>query len=364
MRGRGSYFRAAIEQMAGYVPGEQPKGGGFVKLNTNENPYPPSPRVIEAIHRVAGDGLRRYPDPLADEFRARAADLFGVEPSWILAGNGCDDILTIVTRSFVGAGDVVRFAYPSYLLYETLTELQQGCVERVAYRDGWGVPPELAVPEDRLRLLFFPNPHSPSGTLAGTDAIRRLAQSIDVPLVLDEAYADFAHEHNAGLPAECENVIVTRTLSKSYSLAGIRLGFAIAEPALIEGLRKVKDSYNCDTLSLAAAVAALEDQSWMRANVEKIGETRARLTEALRQMDFDVPDSQANFVWCTHPKRAAQSLFEQLRDRKVLVRYMNFPDWGDGLRISVGTDAEIDRLLEELTTLVTKPKRGSAVSAR
>ena len=360
---RESFFRPAIEQMTGYVPGEQPRGGEFVKLNTNENPYPPSPRVIEAIHRAAGDGLRRYPDPLATAFREQAAALLGVEPSWILAGNGCDDVLTIVTRSFVGAGDVVRFAYPSYLLYQTLAELQEGRVERVRYDEGWQLPSGLSAADDRLRLVFLPNPHSPSGTRVDAAAIRQLAARVDAPLVLDEAYVDFADAHGAALPAECGNVIVTRSLSKSYSLAGLRFGFAIAQPRWIEGFGKVKDSYNCDTLSLAAAAAALEDQAWMRDNVKKIRDTRTRLTETLKAMGFDVPESQANFVWCTHREHGSRSLFEGLRSRKVLVRYMNFPDWGDGLRVSVGTDGEIDRLLDELTTLVAKPKRGSAARA-
>lgn len=349
---RSSYFRPAIEAMTGYVPGEQPQEDGFVKLNTNENPYPPSPRVIEAIQRAATDRLRLYPDPLATAFREAAAKLLGVEPDWILAGNGCDDILTIATRSFVGAGDLVRFPYPTYILYETLAELQEGAVETVSFAADWRLPYELGSAGERLRLVFLPNPNSPSGTLAAPEEIRDLAGRLDVPLLLDEAYVDFAERDCAALAAELENVIVARTLSKSYSLAGLRFGYCVARPEIVAGLRKVKDSYNCDAISIAAATAALEDQAWMRDNAKKIRATRSRLSEALGGLGFDVPDSQANFVWATHAVEPVRPVFEELRRRKVLVRYMDFPGWGDGLRVTVGTDAEVDRLLEELGPIV------------
>ena len=345
-----SLFRPNIDAMTGYVPGEQPSGGQFVKLNTNENPYPPSPRVLDAIRRAATDRLRLYPDPLATVFREKAAQVHGLEPDWILAGNGSDDLLTIVTRSFVGPGDRVVYPYPSYLCYETLAQLQAAATRTVPFADAWRLPPDLA--RSDARLTFLPNPNSPSGTLAGVADVAELARGLRTPLVIDEAYVDFAPESCVALVRDHPHVIVTRSLSKSHSLAGIRLGYAIAQPDLISGLIKVKDSYNCDALSIIAGAAALDDPAWTQENIRKIRATRARLTAALRELGFSIPDSQANFVWCTSHEIAARPVYEELKRRAILIRYLDYPGYGDGLRISVGTDAEIDRLLDELRNLV------------
>jgi histidinol-phosphate aminotransferase len=347
-----SYFRPTIDAMSGYQPGEQPRGGEFIKLNTNENPYPASPAVFEAIHRATGDGLRKYPDPLATAFRRQAADLLGLEPDWILAGNGSDDLLTIITRSFVNSGEVIVAPTPSYVLYRSLSEIQGARYEEVHFSDSWDVPDQIA--SLHARLAFLPNPNSPSGTIVSPSRVRELAMRLsgDTPLVVDEAYVDFADSNCIELVRECDNVIVTRTLSKSYSLAGIRVGFAVARPQVIAGLIKVKDSYNCDALSIAAATAALADQQHLSRNVARIRATRHRMTEALRRCGFHVPDSQANFVWCTAGPAPARRLYEELKARRILVRYMDYAGSGDGLRISVGSDAEIDRLLHELRSLV------------
>ncbi|MBI3469417.1 MAG: histidinol-phosphate transaminase [Planctomycetes bacterium] len=347
-----SYFRPNIDRMAGYQPGEQPREGEFIKLNTNENPYPPSPRVMEAIRQAAGDGLRKYPDPLATVFRAQAAKLHGVGPDWILAGNGSDDLLTIVTRSFVGAGDCVVAPTPSYILYRSLAEIQAARYEEVPFDASWDLPDDFA--QRHARLAFLPNPNSPSGTMVTVQRVRELTRSLQShsPLIVDEAYVDFADENCAGLVRECDNVIVTRSLSKSYSLAGIRFGYCLAQPHIIAGLVKVKDSYNCDEISIAAAGAALEDQEHFRRNIDRVRATRTRLTQSVRQLGFHVPDSQANFVWCTNGPAPARRLYEQLKERRILVRYMNYPGYGDGLRISVGTDGEIDRLIDELKPLL------------
>lgn len=336
--------------MAGYTPGEQPQGDGIVKLNTNENPYPPSPRVLAAIGEyLRGDRLRKYPDPLGTAFRQAAARHFGADPDAILIGNGSDDILTIITRAFVPEGGLVVSPSPSYLLYQTLAEIQGARFQSVPFTPDWQLPRPWPLP--RAHLTLIANPNSPTGTTVSLAALQALAQELHGPLVIDEAYVDFADAHAASL-ARLPNVIVTRTLSKSYGLAGLRFGFAIAAPELVRELIKVKDSYNCDMLSLAGALAAIEDQEHMLAARAKILRTRDRLTAALGRFGFDVLPSQANFVWATRADRPVRAIFEELKRRRILVRYMNYPGHGDGLRISVGTDAEVDRLLEELQTIL------------
>lgn len=341
-----NYFLPHINRMAGYVPGEQPRDSGFIKLNTNENPYPPSPRVAEAIARALDGRLRLYPDPVATAFRRVAAERHGVAPEMILASNGSDDLLTIITRAFAGPGDPVICPTPSYILYRTLVELQDARPVAVSYRSDWTLDPD-SFRQAGARLAFLANPNSPSGTALDAGAVGELARRLDCPLVVDEAYADFADSDCISLVADHPNVIVTRTLSKGYSLAGLRVGYLIARPEIIEGLIKVKDSYNCDSLSLVGGAAALEDQAHHLDARRKILATRARLESAMRGLGYHVPASRANFVWCTGGPPAS-STYEALKARKILVRLMRYPEQPDGLRITVGTDEEIDRLLEAL----------------
>ena len=346
------FIQPHIARMAGYVPGEQPQGGGFIKLNTNENPYPPSPRVKAALTEAIGDRLRLYPDPMATEFRRTAAELHGVQPDMVLAGNGSDDLLTIITRAFVGPGDLAAYPSPSYLLYSTLIALQDGRSVVVPYTRDWTLEKSaLAVPG--LKLFFLANPDSPSGTALEREQIAELAGSLDCPLVVDEAYADFADPRYHAMPLlkEHPNVIVTRSFSKGYGLAGIRLGYLVARAETVAQLIKVKDSYNCDMLSQVAGVAGLRDQGYLAETRAKILATRGRLTGALRSMGYTVPDSQSNFVWATGGPPARET-FHRLKDHKILVRLMSYAGYPEGLRISVGTDAEIDRLLEVLGEIV------------
>jgi histidinol-phosphate aminotransferase len=334
--------------MAGYVPGEQPQGGGFVKLNTNENPYPPSPKVAAALREAITDRLRLYPDPMATQFCTTAARLHGVEPGMVMAGNGSDDLLTILTRAFIGPGDVAAFPSPSYLLYATLVALQDGRSVVVPYSEDWSLDPK-ALAKKGLKLFWLANPDSPSGTALAREQIAELAGSLDCPLIVDEAYADFADPRCHAMPllAHHENVIVTRSFSKGYSLAGIRLGYLVARPEIVAHLIKIKDSYNCDMLSQAAGIAGLLDQAYLMETRSRIQTTRSRLTAALRLRGYTVPESQSNFVWATGGS-PARPTFERLKDRQILVRLMSYPGHSDGLRISIGTDAEIDRLLENL----------------
>ena len=338
--------------MSGYTPGEQPQAGRFVKLNTNENPYSPSPLVARAITDAVARGLSAYPDPTAAAFRTRAAAVLGVEPDWILCGNGSDDILTIVTRAFVGRGERLRLPYPSYVLYRTLAELQGAVSEEVRFNRDWTLSEGFAAPRDDLRVAFLPNPNSPSGTTVPRDQILDLAERLPCPLLVDEAYADFSDAHCLDLVTRNEKILVARTLSKSYALAGLRFGFLVAQPHVIRQLLKVKDSYNCDALSIAGATAAIGDQAWLVDNRRKILATRGRLTSGLGRLGFTVEPSQANFVWSVHPRVSADHLYRCLKAEGVLVRYMRYAGWGDGLRISVGTDEQIDTclgLLEALT---------------
>jgi len=332
--------------MDGYVPGEQPQAGKFIKLNTNENPYPPSSQVATAIEAAVQSGLQRYPDPVATAFRLQAEQVLGVPADWIICGNGSDDILTMVTRGFADAGSLLRLPYPSYILYRTLAQIQDVRWEEVSFQQDWSLAADFVQASDDLRLAFLPNPNSPSGTMLDPEAVLALAEQLPCPLLVDEAYADFAETNCLDLVARSEKIMVSRSFSKSYALAGLRFGFLVAQPSVIEQLLKVKDSYNCDALSIAGATAALGDQDWLVENRAKILKTREELQSRLIELGFQVVPSQANFVWCTHPERPAKPLYEELKAERVLVRYMNYPGWGDGLRISGGTDDQVAACLE------------------
>jgi histidinol-phosphate aminotransferase len=339
--------------MSGYIPGEQLNSPDVVKLNTNENPYPPSPRVFEAVRAaLTGDVLRKYPQPLGDTFRKAAGRVLNVDPDGILIGNGSDDILTILTRAFVPEGGRMASPTPSYILYKSLAEIQGATFHTVPFTPDW-MPPK-PWPVRAAHLTFLANPNSPSGTVLRPDAVAKLAAEADGPFVLDEAYAEFAETNGLPLLGTIPNLVVTRTFSKYYALAGIRFGMAIADPALVRQLAKVKDSYNCDALSLAAATAAIEDQAYYTDLRAKILATRGRLSVALTDLGFAVTPSQTNFVWCRRDDRPLKPIHEALKAKNVLVRHMSYPDFGDGLRITVGTPAEVETLLTELAAILAR----------
>lgn len=343
--------RPAVRQMDGYQSGEQPQGGKFIKLNTNENPYDPSARALEAIRAAAGGGLKKYPDATASTFRRIAARHWNIAPEWILCGNGSDEILTILMRAFVNVGGLVRWATPSYVLYPVLCQLQEGLADAIPFTSEWDLPSAFFQPRDGLRMVVVPNPNSPSGTLISRERIVHLCEALPCPVVIDEAYADFAKTSCIDLIHENPNLIVTRTLSKSYALAGLRFGYVVARPELIAQLNKVRDSYNCDALSIAGAAAALEDSAWLERTTEKILATRTRMTASLTELGFEVTPSSTNFVWCTHAS-GNQSIYEKLRQHQILVRYMNYDGWGDGIRITVGTDDQADALVTVLKQIL------------
>lgn len=340
--------RPAVERMTAYTPGEQPPPGTpIVKLNTNENPYPPSPRVMQALAALEPERLRRYPPPMADAFREAAARAHGVTPDMVLAGNGSDDLLAIVLRAYVGAGDGLAYPWPTYSLYPVLAAVQEARAIEVPWEPGWALPTE-ALLRAGARAIFFANPNAPSGTLVPRAAVRALAERFDGLVLVDEAYADFAEEDCLALPRELPNVVVCRTLSKGYSLAGLRLGYAVAPAPIVRVLQKTKDSYNVDAPSIAAAIAALEDRAHAEKTWREVKRERARLTDELGRRGFAVEPSQANFLLARVPGGDAGAIYRALKDRGVLVRFFDQPDLRDKLRITVGTPQENDALLAAL----------------
>lgn len=346
------YFRSNIVALAGYTPGEQPRDDSIIKLNTNENPYPPSPRVYAALRRAVNPALRLYPEPLGDTLRSTAASVYGVKAENILAGNGSDEILSMLLRCFVGPGERVAFPVPTYSLYDTLVEIQDGVAARVDFPPDFSLPESLA--EQRAALTFLCNPNAPSGTLVSLTEVEKLACSVAGILVVDEAYVDFAASEGASslpLIRHLPNLVVLRTFSKSFSLAGMRIGLAFASEDLIAGMMKVKDSYNLNRLSMVAANAALQDLPWMTRNARRIQQSRKKLSTALARMGYLVHPSHANFVLARKRGENLKPVYEELKRRKILVRYFDTPGLQDCLRITVGAPKEVQALLNELAII-------------
>ena len=349
------YFRRAIALMQGYTPGEQPKPGTpIIKLNTNENPYPPSPKAIEVLRNLDSEWLRRYPDPYAKDFCHAVSTALKVPADWIIVTNGSDDLLNVLIRACAeGKERKVVYPMPSYVLYRTLASIQPADVVEVPYAEDYQLPiEELAAAAGALTLIATPN--SPSGHLVPLDDLRQLANKLSGVLAIDEAYVDFAECSALSLVQEFANVIVLRTLSKGYSLAGLRLGFGIANPQLLSGLFKVKDSYNVDAVAILVGAAAMEDQEYKNACVAKVKRSRSLLATDLKQIGFEVRDSQGNFLLVTPPDNQAQAIYQSLKQQDILVRYFNLPRLNNKLRITVGTDAQNQKLLQILNQLRLK----------
>jgi histidinol-phosphate aminotransferase len=346
--------RSAIRAIEGYVPGEQPKDQRYIKLNTNESPYPPSPRVLEALHAAVREDLRLYPDPIASELRRTAAEVYGLPPEWILAGNGSDDLLTMLFRACTDAahGASTResraaYAVPTYSLYDTLAAIQ-GCeAARVPFPDDFALPVDALVAKD-ARLTLVCNPNAPSGTFTPVEVVEDLARRAHGLVVVDEAYVDFAPASCLPLVGKLDNVVVLRSFSKSYSLAGMRVGLAFGPPSILREIHKVKDSYNTSRLAQAAAKAALEDRGVMEQNARKVRANRAVLTEALRGLGYVVLPSEANFVLARRPGSDLGGTYRALKSEGILVRYFDIPGLRDALRISVGLPEENEALLRAL----------------
>lgn len=336
-----------VAALSGYTPGEQPAGSGIVKLNTNENPYPPSPRVREALAGFDYERLRRYPDPQALALRRRIAEVHGCAVEQVFAGNGLDEVLALASRAFVGNDGAIGYFDPSYSLYPVLADIRGVARRPVALAEdfAWRMPPGYGA-----SLFFLTNPNAPTGILHNRERVEAFRDAFPGVVLIDEAYVDFAARDCMSLataPAN-RNTLVARTLSKAFSLAGLRCGYAVGPAPLIAALHKIKDSYNLDALTQTAALAALHDLDHMRANVARIVATRRRLAAELRRRGWQVPDSEANFLFARPPGGDARACFERLRAAGVFVRHFPGPLTGAFLRITIGTENEMDILLDRL----------------
>jgi histidinol-phosphate aminotransferase len=345
-----TYLRKNIAEMAGYVPGFQPPDeAGWIKLNTNENPYPPSPQVIKAIHAATGEGLRKYPDAASRAGREAAAKLYGYPIDWVIMANGSDELLNNLIRACAGESDEIAYMHPSYSYYATLAEVQGARVRTFPLSETGEI---CGLPERYTgRLLFLTNPNAPLGLRWDKDFVAALADRCDGLLVVDEAYADFAPGNCLDLVRQKSNVVVTRTLSKSYSLAGMRLGLAIARPEIISALDKIRDHYNLDRLAQAAVFAALKDQEYFRRCVGLICATRDWFRTELCKLDYQVLPSSANYLFASPPDRDGRRVYDELYKRKILVRYFSDPVLAHGLRISIGTREQMTATLSALAEI-------------
>lgn len=348
--------RTCVREMEGYTPGEQPGAGErVVKLNTNENPFPPSERVMQALAGISAEILRRYPNPTADLFRDAAAKLHGVTRQHILAGNGSDDILTIATRCFIPPGGTLAYPEPTYSLYPVLAKLQDAKGLGVPWERDWSLPIE-SLAASGAQAIYLANPNAPSGTFVSPMKVAELARRFSGLLLVDEAYVDFADDNCLALVSQFANVVISRTLSKAYSLAGLRFGYAIAQPAIVSQMMKVKDSYNCDAISIIAATAAIEDQTYARGTWEIIKSERARVSSELTQLGWTVLPSQANFILAAVPSGRGKETYLGLKQQGILVRYFDLPGLQDKLRITIGQSHENNALLAGIKMLTAADK--------
>jgi len=342
-----------IREAVPYVPGEQPKEGGFIKLNTNENPYPPSPKALEALKAQADGRLRLYPDPGCTRLREAIAAHHGVDRDWVFCGNGSDEVLAFAFQAFFDGDRPVTFADITYSFYEV-------------YAGYFGVKPAIVPLKEDFSLPIEPflapsggaviaNPNAPTGMGVALEDIERiLSAQGDRVVVVDEAYVDFGGTSAAPLLDKYPNLLIVRTLSKSRSLAGLRVGYCLGHPNLMAGMACVRDSinsYTVDRMAQAVAAAAMADEAYFQATRQRVTATRERTAERLRAMGFTLTPSQANFLFLRHPGAAAKDLLDGLRERKILARWFDRPRIRDYLRVSVGTEEEMEALcaaLEEL----------------
>jgi histidinol-phosphate aminotransferase len=343
-----TFIRKSVQKLQAYTPGEQPQVAGLVKLNTNENPYPPSPAVARTLKDTAADLLRLYPDPMCVALRERIAAVQGCAVDEVFVGNGSDEVLRLAIWAFTQPGGAVASFDPSYSLYPVLAAAEEVNFRAIplAFGFGWTEPP---VDLDAT-LFFLANPNAPTGLVYPSEAIHAFCQRFKGVVLIDEAYVDFSEGRNCmALAKSLSNVLVCRTLSKSFSLAGLRIGYAIGSSALIGALYKLKDSYNVDRLAQAIALAALGDVPWMQDNARRIVATRERVATELEKRGFGVVPSGANFLFMEPPAgRSAADLFVELRTKKILVRYFPGERTGNHLRVTIGTDAQMDAFLGAL----------------
>ncbi|MDR2733233.1 MAG: histidinol-phosphate transaminase [Spirochaetota bacterium] len=344
------FWNVRLRSMHAYQPGEQPKfSPQTLKLNTNENPYPPSPKAIRAMRQAIGADLRLYPPADWQSLRQAIGEEYDVSPAQVFCGNGSDEVLSLIFRSFMNEGDLLVLAYPTYSLYPVLAEANGCRTAWVDTREDFSIDPDAMLAEARTgeaRMAIIANPNAPTGMLLDKKQIREFAERFNGLVVVDEAYIDFAGE-GASCFSELgalDNLIILRTFSKSFSLCGIRVGYAFAAPILVEGLMAMKDSYNIDRAAQIGAEAAIRDIAWMRKNAARICKTRAKFTQALCARGFETLPSAGNFVFTRHPKISAAELQSRLQQEEIYVRHFEARRVSEYLRISIGTDKDMTRL--------------------
>tara|TARA_R110001592_G_scaffold38609_1_gene127256 strand:+ start:102264 stop:103322 length:1059 start_codon:yes stop_codon:yes gene_type:complete len=348
------YWSDVVTTLTPYVPGEQPQLSNLVKLNTNEHPYPPAPGVLQAISAVDGDSLRRYPDPESVALRAAFAQRNGLQPEQVFVGNGSDEVLAHTFQALFRHQQPLLFPDITYSFYPVWCELYQLPWQAVPLQADFTVDPA-----DYRRDnggIIIPNPNAPTGVLMGLESIRAiLRQNPDSVVVIDEAYIDFGGESAVALIPEFDNLLVVQTMSKSWALAGLRVGVAMGSAELIEGLQRVKNSFNSYPLGVLAqhaALAALADEAYFDAACRRVVASRERLSSAMANLGFEVLPSAANFIMASHNGKPAREVFEELRNRGIIVRYFDRPRIDGYLRISIGTDQQCDALLAALAEIV------------
>jgi histidinol-phosphate aminotransferase len=348
-----NYVRNCIAAMKGYVPGFQPAPGeNFIKLNSNENPFPPSRKVQEILQNLAYEDLRLYPDPASLELREKLGSLYGFSANQIICGNGSDDILNIIVRTFASPGDPIGFYVPAFPLYKILGVIHETQGVAIPVAEPYDKPPE---PPAEVKVFFLANPNSPVGFMYPISLVRSLAQKVQGIFVIDEAYVEFARENALPLVGELKNVIIVRTVSKSYSLAGVRLGYAIGSEQLIQEMFKVKDPFNVTRMTQALVAAALQDPEYFRKNIQQIIETRDWISKEAVALGYRIIPSQANFIFPQPPQKGrGVKFYEALFNRKVLTRYYDEEGLRDGVRMTIGTREEMIatlRVLKEILPL-------------
>jgi histidinol-phosphate aminotransferase len=353
-----SLIRPLIRELHGYVPGEQPKIPGLIKLNTNENPYPPSPKVLKVIKAAVDERLRLYPNPTADRLREKLAAFHRCSPDNIIVGNGSDELLALATRVFVEPGkDTIQYFTPSYSLYPVLADIHG------ALKNPIPLNPDFTMPSvDQLRqggkwnfdaaLTYITSPNAPTGRACATADLERLSHAHRRVLILDEAYVNFADEDVLTLALKFPHVIVARTFSKGYALCFLRVGYFVGHPELIAALHKARDSYNVNGLGQIAAEATLDNVNYYRKNFRRIRKTREHIVTEIAKLGFETVPSQTNFIFTRPPHFPAGEWFERLRGEKILVRWWNYPEVRDYLRITIGAEKEMEMFLKVVRRLL------------
>ncbi len=346
------YWNSKLKNMSEYHPGEQPRDiDEFIKLNTNENPFPPSGKALKEIIKSCDESLKLYPDPKSLYLRKAFADQNGLDTENIFAGNGSDEIFTLIFRGFIETDGIAAFPYPSYSLYYTMAEANGISYDKINLNDSLDVDFDLFL-EKSYDLVIISNPNNPTGKGCRLSEIKNFCEKFKGLLVVDEAYVDFYGDTAISLIKEYDNVIITRSFSKSYSLAGLRIGLAIANKDIINGFFKLKDSYNVDRLADAGATAALLDTKNFKYNVEMLRNNKDYLEEGLLRLGFKIVPSKANFLFVKHDNISSQDLYNKLKEKKILIRYFNGPIQSDYIRITVGKMIEIKTLIKELSAIL------------